>query len=202
MIKGITFDLDGVYFPGTCKQKFMDEVAKLGVEPSEVTRVYLKSNQMNYQYKLGKITDQQFWTWAAEQWGIDKSPDELISMVIEAYEVNPEVAETVRKARAAGYKTLICTNNFPARMAGLQAKFGFLDDFDLALSSHQVGAPKPTREIFEALVKQSGLEPNEIVFADDNEGSLAGANEIGIQTFVYEDFDQFISELRKLGVTV
>jgi epoxide hydrolase-like predicted phosphatase len=178
----------------------MDAVANLGVEPSEVTRVYLKSDEMNYQYKLGKITDDQFWTWAAEQWGIDKSSAELIAMMIDAYQVDQKVAETVRKVRSAGYKTLICTNNFPARMNGLQAKFGFLNDFDVVVSSHQVGFPKPTKEIFEILVEKSGVEPSEIVFADDNESSLAGATELGINTFVYKDFDQFISELSDLGV--
>ena len=46
------------------------------------------------------------------------------------------------------------------------------------------------------------FKPEEIVFADDNESRLVGAKELGINTFVYEDFDSFVKSLKELGVEV
>ncbi len=106
----------------------------------------------------------------------------------------------VKKVRANGYKTLVCSNNFFARINGLQERFGFLNDFDTAVFSFEVGATKPSERIFQELVRRSGLQPEEIIFADDNPNNLARAEKIGITTFLYADFDSYVRKLRKLGV--
>ncbi len=201
MIKAITFDLDGVYFING-KANFIAELEKLNVPREEAERVFLKSPEMNQLYKTGKMTDSEFWGWAAKEWRLEMTPEELVNLLIKGYERDEAVLETVKKVRENGYKTLICSNNFPARVEGLQKKFGFLDNFDATVISYQIGHPKPNREIFEALVKKAGVRAEEIVFADDNENNLIGAREAGINAFFYENFDQFKEELKKLGVKI
>jgi putative hydrolase of the HAD superfamily len=199
MIKAITFDLDGVYFPNG-KATFIKELQKLGVAEEEAKRVFLKSDEMNKRYKLGTMTDEEYWTWAAKEWGLNLSPNELTDLLISSYSVDPQVEKIVQSARKHGYKTLICTNNFPARIKGLQAKFGFLDNFDVVILSYEVGAIKPSEEIFNELVKQAGVPAQSIVFADDDEQAVEGASKVGITTFLYDGFDGFIQHLKKLGV--
>ncbi len=199
MIKGITFDLDGVYFING-KSNFIKSLVGLGVSEGEAVRVFLKSDRMNKEYKEGKIGDREFWSWAINEWGINKTVEEVVDLLIQGYEVNQPVRDVVKKVRASGYKTLICSNNFPARVNGLHQRFKFLNDFDAAVFSFKVGAAKPSEKIFRELVRQSDLKPEEIVFADDNSNNLAGAGKVGITTFLYEDFDSYISSLRKLGV--
>lgn len=199
MIKAITFDLDGVYFPNG-KANFIKALIAKGISEDEAKRVFLKSDEMNHRYKLGTMSDQEFWTWAASEWDVGLSPRELEKMLIASYDVDPQVVEVVKAARRHGYKTLICTNNFPARINGLQQRFGFLDNFDLAILSYEVGAVKPTPQIFEELVKQSGVPAESIVFADDNADAVAGANKVGITTFLYAGFDGFLEHLKHLGV--
>ena len=155
---------------------------------------------MNEQYKLGKMSDEEYWTWAAEQWGLGMSPKELIDLLVGGYNVDSEIENTVRAAHQNGYKTLVCSNNFPARVDGLQRRFGFLDNFDAAVFSYEVGATKPAEVIFAELVKQSGVLPHEIAFADDNPHNLAGAKSVGITAFLYESFDKFMTDLEALGV--
>jgi putative hydrolase of the HAD superfamily len=201
MIKAITFDLDGVYFPDG-KQKFVSAIEERGVPHDEVKRVFANSDEMNNQYKLGKMTDEEFWAWAAEEWKLDLSAQELIDILIASYSVDPRVEDAVKSVRAHGYKTLVCSNNFPARVNGLQERFHFLDNFDVAVFSHEVGAAKPSELIFRELINQSGVPAEAIVFADDDAEKLSGATALGIVTFVYEDFDKFINQLQELGVTV
>jgi len=119
---------------------------------------------------------------------------------ISGYSVDPQVDKVVQSARQHGYKTLICSNNFPARVNGLQERFGFLDNFDAAVFSYEIGATKPSEAIFTELIKRSGVSADEIAFADDDAENLTGAEAIGITAFLYEDFDQFIEHLKKLGV--
>jgi len=199
MIKAITFDLDGVYFVNG-KSNFIANLEKLGVSKEEATRVFLKSDEMNKLYKEGKMTDQEFWSFAIKEWGIDLTVEEIIKMLIDGYEINEGVVEVVRNIRQNGFKTCICSNNFPARINGLHKRFGFLNDFDVITLSYEVGATKPFQEIFQDLIFKTNANPEEIVFADDNEDNLIEAKKMRIQTLFYEGFENFLKELKKLGV--
>lgn len=201
MIKAITFDLDGVYFVNG-KSNFIANIVKLGVSEDEAKRVFLKSDEMNHQYKEGKMTDDEFWTWANNEWKLNKTPKELINLLISGYEVDQNVVETVKKVRANGYKTLICTNNFPARINGLQERFKFLDDFDGKSISYEVGSPKPDPKIYQKLIEVSGVKADGIVYADDNKDNISEAQKLGINAFFYQGFDKFINKLKELGVNI
>lgn len=199
MIKAITFDLDGVYFVNG-KSNFIYNLNKLGVPDEDAKKVFLQSDQMNKDYKTGKLTDEEFWTWAADEWKLNKNPADLIKLLISGYEVNNEVVETVKKVRKNGYKTLICTSNFPARINGLQERFNFLDNFDAWALSYEVGFNKPAKELFEKLVEKSGVKADEIVFADDHQESVDSAKKVGIEAFYFEGFEKFILRLKQFGV--
>lgn len=201
MIKAITFDLDGVYFING-KSNFISNLVKLGVSEDEAKRVFLQSDEMNHQYKEGKMTNDEYWSWAAKEWKLDKTPKELIGLLISGYEVDNNVVEAVKKVRANGYKTLICTNNFPARINGLQERFKFLDDFDGKAVSYEIGYSKPNSKIYQKLIDVSGVSANEIVYADDNDENIKNAQELGINAFFYEGFDKFLDKLKELGVNI
>ena len=151
---------------------------------------------------MGKMTDEDFWSWANKEWRLTKTPQELMDLLINGYNVDEKVAKTVRQVRKNGYKTLICSSNFPARINGLQKKFGFLDDFDVAVLSYQVGENKPSNKIFGELISKAEVKPEEIVFADDHEPNVLFAKDMGITAFVYEGFDKFIEQLKNLGVKI
>lgn len=201
MIKGICFDLDGVYFLNG-KENFVKSMVGLGVSEEEVRRVFLKSDEMNFKYKKGIMTDDEFWSWAIKEWKLNLEIHEVVDRLISGYEANLDAANYVKAARKSGYKTLICSNNFPARIRGLQERFGFLDDFDVAVFSYEVGAIKPEQEMFKALIKEAKLNADEIAYADDSADKLQGAKDLGINTFVYTDFQAFVKSLEFLGVTV
>ncbi len=201
MIKAITFDLDGVYFIHG-KSNFIKSLGEIGVSEEEAKRVFLQSDEMNFQYKTGKMTDEQFWTWAIGQWKLNLTVPEIIDILIRGYEVDDHVVDVVKKVRANGYKTLICTNNFPTRINGLQERFGFLDNFDVAVISSEVGAIKPQKELFEALIQKSGVSAGEIFYADDYDAAIETAAKLGIETLHYTTFEAFMSHLSELGVKV
>lgn len=201
MVKAITFDLDGVYFVNG-KSNFIKALGELGVSEDEAKRVFLKSDEMNNLYKTGKMTDEEFWSWATKEWKLNKSPQELIELLINGYSVDEDVVNTVKKAKENGYKTLICSNNFPARVNGLHKKFGFLDNFDTPVFSYEVGEAKPSETIFNALIERSGVNADEIVYADDFGEAVETAKRLGIQALFYENFEQLVGKLRGLGVKI
>ena len=201
MIKAICFDLDGVYFLNG-KSNFIKALTKLGVVEDEAKRVFLKSDQMNKKYKLGKMTDEEYWSWAINEWDLHLTVTEIIDLLIEGYETNERAVEYVKKVRGGGYKTIICSNNFPARVNGLEKRFGFLKDFDAKVFSYEVGMDKPNKEIFKELIAKSGVRAEELFYSDDDESKMIGAKKLGINTFLYTDFDAFIMHLENSGVKI
>jgi HAD superfamily hydrolase (TIGR01509 family) len=201
MIKAIIFDLDGVYFING-KENFIANIVAFGVKEEEVIRVFIESEEMNHKYKTGKWNDDEFWNWALKEWKLSKTVPQILDLLINCYELNLEVADFVKKVRAQGYKTLICSNNFPARINGLQKRFKFLNDFDVAVMSYEVGYTKPHIKIFIEAVKKAGVQPEEIFIADDNQMALKTAEVMEMQTYLYEDFKGFKQALSKLGVNI
>ncbi|MFA6601952.1 MAG: HAD family phosphatase [Candidatus Paceibacterota bacterium] len=201
-IKSICFDLDGVYFTPKGKNSFHQAlIEEYGASKEVIDDLMRKSVEMAKLVR-GQISPTDFWKRVREITGIKATDEELTARWVRDYEVNPDVQAVVRKVKAAGYKTCVCTNNNGIRLPILVERFHLLEDFDAIVSSHEIGETKPHKEIFQALLARLNIKPEELIYSDDNSERLAGASDLGIQTFVYENFKQFVGELRKRGITV
>jgi FMN phosphatase YigB (HAD superfamily) len=74
---------------------------------------------------------------------------------------------------------------------GTRHEINFLKDFDVKVISCEVGVAKPGKEIFKELVRQTECKADEIIYADDNEGSYQSALSVGINAFLYTNFEDF-----------
>jgi len=76
-----------------------------------------------------------------------------------------------------------------------QINSGSLDElFIKTYYSHQMGLRKPSKEIFEAILREEGLDMTETVFIDDSEANIEAAKSVGLQT-IYLPSPQTILEL-------
>lgn len=199
-IKAICFDLDGVYFTPQGKNSFYQAlIDEYGAQKEIVDELMYRSPEMAKLVR-GQINPEEFWNCFREITGITASDKELSDRWIRDYEINADVKRAVLKAKESGYKTCVCTNNNAIRLNPLIEKFQLKNDFDVIVSSHEVGHTKPEKEIFLALLNQLSIQPQELVYSDDNPDRLAGANELGIQTFVFKNFEQFTEKLKELDI--
>jgi epoxide hydrolase-like predicted phosphatase len=72
-----------------------------------------------------------------------------------------------------------------------------MNEFDPLLISSDLKLIKPDRRIFEVAIERSGCLPNEILFIDDGQRNIESAKTLGINGIVYENFPQFLEELKK-----
>lgn len=191
MIKAITFDLDGVYFTEDSFKKFKSIFPTNNSDPDFVEHVLKKSDEM-MNFKKGIMTEVDYWGYVNQSFGQNLSIDQITKLLMEAYSTNQNVVDYVKKVRSEGIKTCICTNNFPTRINALNKKFNFLSDFDVQVFSYEVGFNKPDPNIFQTLIDRSGVQPNELFYADDNQSCIDSALSLGINAIVYTTFDNFV----------
>lgn len=197
MIKAVTFDLDGVYFTPQSFKNFKANLPKKVADEEKVNWVLYKSPEMQ-NFKTGKMRENEYWDFVRKELGVELRNDGIFKLLRDSYEVNTEVKDFVSEVKSKGLKTCICSNNFVTRIREVDSKFGFLKDFDIKVFSFEVGIMKPGKGIFEILIKQSGVYPKEILYADDDASKLTGAIELGINAFVYEGFEKFKEKVNSL----
>ncbi len=201
-IKAICFDLDGVYFTPKGKNSFHQAlITEYGASKEVVDELMYRSPEMAKLVR-GQITATDFWNRVREITSIAAPDKELTERWVRDYEVDANVKSAVTKAKEKGYKTCVCTNNNAIRLPILVERFNLADDFDAIVSSHEIGQTKPNKEIFEALLKSVDVKPEELIYSDDNPDRLAGASALGINTFVFENFDQFKDKLKEFDINL
>ncbi len=65
------------------------------------------------------------------------------------------------------------------------------DYFDRRYVSYEIGCVKPGRRIFEHLIADSGIRPQEALFLDDGEKNIMAAKELGFQTYLVAPKEDF-----------
>jgi len=202
MIKGIVFDLDGVFFLNGSKNFIREVSERFDIPEKKVIWAYKKSDEMKKFYKTGKWNGDQYWNWFIKQLKIDSAKGELLDILSKGYVINQEVLNLCKKLRSKGYKILACSNNFPERVNILNNKFGFLRYFDFSVFSFEIGILKPNHEVYRKICERSNLNPGEIFLVDDRKENVQSAKDFGIHAVFYTDFKQFVNELKKMGVDV
>ena len=199
MIKAITFDLDGVYFTPDSFSNFKKNLPKKVTDPNLVDQVFQRSDETK-KFRRGEISEDDYWSFARQSLGITISNPEIFQLLADSYNFDPKVAALVKKVRSAGYKTCICSNNFPTRTRMLEEKFHFLSDFDVKIFSFEVGVMKPDPVIYNALIKAADCLPQEVIYSDDKVDNVNAALALGINAFEFQGFDHFVAQLKKSRV--
>jgi putative hydrolase of the HAD superfamily len=97
------------------------------------------------------------------------------------------MVDSVRRARAAGLKTAILTNNIVEGRDFWRPMLPLDELFDAVVDSSEVGIRKPNPAIYlHTLEVLGGIAPERALFLDDFEGNLRGAEAIGMLTVLVE----------------
>lgn len=143
--------------------------------------------------ETGKITEEEFFDSLRKMLPRPVTVDTLKEiwnrMIVDFREEKIRLLQELR----VRYRTFLLSNTNSIHVekcnAILREKFGIagLEDlFEKTYYSHTTGLRKPMPEIFELVLRESGLEPSETLFIDDSEEHLAAARRLGIHTLLLE----------------
>jgi len=96
----------------------------------------------------------------------------------------------------------LLSNTDPIHVAHIEATFPFVHHFPVRIYSCRVGLSKPSPAIFHRALRELRALPEEVMFVDDVSDNVAAAARLGIKAFHFVSADEFLGELRSVGITV
>ena len=194
-IKAVIFDWGGVLIENPTEGilRYCREV--LGVGTGCMLAAYRK---LIPYFQEGKISEEEFWKGVRRRTGAKGGMP--VSLWLEAFEHSyvekKDVFAVAHALHGRGCRTGILSNTEkPARPIMQRDSYRI---FDPVVLSWQVGAAKPQRRIFEALIETLRLNPQEILLIDDVEANIAAARDIGLQGILFTDVASLRSDLASL----
>jgi FMN phosphatase YigB (HAD superfamily) len=131
-------------------------------------------------YTGGQISEAAFWL------GINLTVESAIrNRFLNEFELDEDLAK-VTYALSKRYRLGILSNLGAEWGEILEERFAFRERFAPRIISGEVQCQKPEPQIFEVLIKASGVQGAEIAFIDDRRENLEVAKQFGMATIHYQ----------------
>lgn len=98
------------------------------------------------------------------------------------------------------HKTALLNNTQKEFFRNIVREYDLERLFDVVVSSSEVGMIKPHSEIYRRTLQKLNVRPEEMMFIDDREENVRGAEAVGIHSIRYTDFPTLRKEFDTLGI--
>lgn len=200
MIKNVIFDMGNVLLTFD-RNRFLDAVNAHGEERQMLlNNVYLSVEWARMD--RGSMTEAEA---AASMCShVPEHLHEKVHLLVDKWDRPiipvPGMKELVRELKEAGYGVYLLSNA-SYRQHEYWPRVPGNEYFDGTLVSADVKLVKPEREIYELMMKEFNLIPDECVFIDDSTLNIEGAERVGIHGIVFHgSAEEAREKLRALGV--
>ncbi len=206
-IKNIIFDYGNVIFMLDF-QKLKDGWNTLAIDHTDAFFAHGVQDPIFDAFDKGQVTPAEFRDFIRKKSGKADLKDQEIdaawnSLLLGVDKGTHEVLDQLNKK----YRTFLLSNINPIHygfiMDYLKKEFGFESNdhlFEKTYYSHLVGIRKPDRAIFEKVLSENGLKPEETLFIDDIAANLEAAKALGIKTYLMKAPDTMQDLIKREGL--
>ncbi len=195
-IKACVFDAYGTLFD--VHSAVAKHRQRLGEQGAEVSAMW-RTKQLEYTWLrslMGDYTD--FWQVTSEalEYALDSfaiADADLHRDLMQAYlnlTAYEEVPAVLQQLKAAGYITAILSNGEPGMLSSAVEGAGLDAVLDKSLSVHPLQIYKPDPRVYQLVIDEFGIEPQEVLFQSSNAWDAAGAAHFGFNVLWVNRFNQ------------
>ena len=120
---------------------------------------------------------------------------ELRDLHYRLFTIDQKVVKLNKELNKQGYQTLLLSKNTRSQFATTSKRFGFKKKFKNIINTWELGLPKASTATLKEIMKRFKVKPQEIVYADDQQGNLVDAKKMGVKTILVKNYSQFKKEL-------
>lgn len=187
--KNIIFDLGGVIL-NIDYDLSVQAFRKLGLDNFQEHFSQAQQKHLFDQYEKGLISSDEFRTELLKHFNDSVSTADIDNAWNALLLDLPEERLNVLRAAKSTHRTFLLSNTNEIHINEfnryLNRTFGLNDltsFFEKAYLSYEIGMRKPDREIFQFVLDQNGLLPEETLFIDDSKQHIDSAQTLGINTY-------------------
>ena len=189
-IKNIVFDLGGVLINLDFERAFQ-AFKKAGFDNIEEQLQSFNREGIFDQFELGNITPAEFRSAIKEQAKVtltDEEIDDMWNLIL--LDIPREKLELILDLRGKYMVYLLSNTNsthwdYVCKNAFNYRGFRVKDYFEETFLSYEMHLAKPDKAIFEKVLQDANLLPEETLFIDDSEANCKAAEEVGIHAHHY-----------------
>lgn len=188
-IKNILFDFGGVIV-GLNKQNAINRFKEIGVDCIEDYLGEFRQEGIFLALEEGKISREDFYKELRKLAGKDIPQKDIdsawMAFLLDITEYKYQLLKDLRKK----YNVYLLSNTNPVVMEwAMSSDFSpsgenIKDFFDKCYLSYEVGAAKPDPKIFEYVIADGLMKPEETLFLDDGPSNLEAAKKFGFHTYL------------------
>ena len=119
---------------------------------------------------------------------LHRRKNEIFASLVPHLALRPGVRRLLEEARAAGLKLAIATTTSPENVTALLAAHGLMGFFDFIAAGDMVSRKKPAPDIYELVLRELRLAPEEAVAFEDSSNGLLAAQGAGIEVVITPSF--------------
>lgn len=201
MIKALVFDFGNVVVTNdwnyTCPEKDREFTSYFGVTMQDFKKGWDAAWPL---MRVGDVSEDEFWKLFLTESGVQNIDVSHAKKLWRKYQSTlPGMIDLIIRLRNR-YVLVGCTDNGKEWIEYYKAKYHLDAYFDAIVCSADVGDHKPNQKIYDQTIRQTGVKPEEILFIDDNDGPLEGAQKAGMDTLKFINSTQLEEALKKKGI--
>ena len=197
-IKAILFDMGNVliFFDAKRSSKAFSEA--VGVPEDKIWQTFFIS-ELERSYTRGEISSEEFYRRVAEHFPKKIDFATFAKLWNDIFTENREMNELLRKLKKH-YPLYLISNTNDLHFEYVMTQFPILKHFTKCFPSHIVGHRKPDKAMFEHVLEEIKLRPNETVFIDDVPEFVGSAKQLGIHGIQFTSHQALETELQRLDI--
>lgn len=203
MIKNIVFDMGGVIID-LCKEESVRRFERLGVKDANNLLDPYKQSGIFLKLEHGDLNAEEFAVELSKEIGHHISErqimDAIHGFVADVDERKLELMERLM----SDYKLYILSNNNPYMMKWVNSPWFIsqgrpLNDFvHQMFLSYEMKLCKPEKEIFQQMIQETGLKPQESLFIDDAPKNIETGKELGFICYKATNKEDWREDILKI----
>lgn len=181
-------------------REFGRRVLSLVAITPEALRDAIVAENLVRRYEIGEVGDEEFHRELCRRLKCEIPWDHFHSAWNSIFLPEPLIPEETIVSLSEKTPLWIISNTNKAHFDCIAGRFGFLRYFRGWILSHEVGAAKPDRRIFELALNRAGVRAREALFVDDSPENVRAALALGIDAFQFRGLTAFRAELTARGL--
>ena len=157
------------------------------------------SSPLLVKYESGQVTREEFFQQVSKGTGYQGGIKEFSNCFNDVFFEIPAMVKLHSELRGRGMATYILSNTNDLAIEHVN-HMPFYRNFDGYVYSYEVGAMKPDARIYEALEKMCGRQGGDIIYLDDREENINGAEQRGWQAYLHETPEKTRAMFEQIGL--